>query len=211
MSAGPTREYLDDVRFLSSPSTGRMGFALANSFARAGHVVSLITGPSEETPPSGVEVVRVESASEMRREILRRSKHADAVLMSAAVSDFRPRKRLSGKVKKSSVPLLLKLVPTPDILGELGRRKSPGATRSGEKDQLLVGFALEVGNGLASAARKLREKNLDFIVANGPATFGSDRITCTLLGRDGSRRNFKNVTKKSLAEVILRLVCDRLG
>ncbi|MGQ9736135.1 MAG: bifunctional phosphopantothenoylcysteine decarboxylase/phosphopantothenate--cysteine ligase CoaBC [Thermaceae bacterium] len=157
VSAGPTREYLDPVRFLSNPSSGRMGFAVAEAARDRGAEVVLVAGPTPLEPPWGVEVVRVESALEMREALLSRYAWAEAVVMAAAVADYRPREVLKDKEPKLEEEKRLHLVKNPDILEEMGRRK---------KGQVLVGFAMETREGTSRALEKLQRKNLDFIVLN---------------------------------------------
>jgi len=195
VSAGPTRESIDDVRFISNRSSGRMGFAVAGEAARRGHEVRLVAGPVSLAGPEGAERVDVESAREMAEEILARAPGADAVVMAAAVADYTPEEPRSGKLKKSPGPLVLKLVRTTDILRELGGKKQQG--------QLLVGFALEAtAAARGEAERKFREKNLDLIVLNSPSTFGSQRIEAGVF--DGSQwTDLGEVPKEGLARFVL--------
>ncbi|MFW6158600.1 MAG: phosphopantothenoylcysteine decarboxylase [Planctomycetota bacterium] len=176
ITAGPTREYLDDVRFLSNASTGRMGCALARAAVAAGHRVVLVHGPLACRPPACDEVVPVVSAADMRREVVARVAEADAVVMAAAVADYRPAERAPGKRKKTDGPLMLRLEPTPDIAAEIGRQKG---------DRVHVGFALESSNARANARRKLREKHFDLIVLNSPAAIGAERSDVELLFASG--------------------------
>lgn len=177
ITAGPTREYIDDVRYLSNASSGRMGCALVEAARRAGARVTLVCGPMEVERPRCEAVVPVTSAEEMRRAVLARDARADVVVMAAAVADYRPARRLRGKMKKRPRGLRLALVPTRDILAELGRRKRPG--------QVLVGFALEANDARANARRKLREKDLDLIVVNSPAAMGAMEARVEIIRRDG--------------------------
>lgn len=142
VSAGPTREYLDPVRFLSNPSSGRMGYAVAEAARDRGAEVVLVSGPTALPDPWGVEVVRVESALEMRKALLDRYPWAQAVVMAAAVADYRPAETLKDKEPKAEAEKLLRLVPNPDILRELGERK---------EGRVLVGFAMETREGLERA------------------------------------------------------------
>lgn len=194
VTAGPTREYLDDVRFLSNPSTGKMGFACARAAARAGHDVTLVTGPVELADPPGVRTVRITSALDMHREVMKRYPRTDAVIMTAAVGDYRPAHRFSGKIKKSSRPLTLRLVRTRDILAELGRRKGR---------RLLVGFALEVQDPVHQAMLKYKRKHLDWVVLNGPRSFGSDRMDCRIYGQGTLVERFRGAPKESVARWIV--------
>lgn len=197
ITAGPTREYLDDVRFLSNPSTGAMGFACADAARRGGHQVTLVTGPSALADPKGVTVIRVTSALEMRDAALKAYASTDAVIATAAVSDYRPARRVKGKIKKGPGRMTLPLVRTPDILGEMGRSK--GA-------RILIGFALETKDEIANALGKLAAKKLDHVVLDSPAAFGADRIDATVIHADGSREVFRRISKKDLAKLLVRLL-----
>ncbi len=198
ITAGPTREYFDPVRFLSNPSSGKMGYALAEEACLRGASVTLVTGPVSIPPPPRVKVVAVVSAEEMFRAVMKEAPRSDVILMCAAVSDYRPASFSKKKLKKTGKPLDLKLVRTPDILRELGRRKRPG--------QLLVGFAAETHRVETYARKKLREKNLDAIIANrvgGSRTgFQSDTNVALLLSASGKRKRLPSMTKKKMAAAI---------
>lgn len=189
ITAGPTREYWDAVRFLSNRSSGRMGYALAEA-ARAFGEVTLISGPVALKAPVGVELVRVVSAEEMAQAVWSRFDRADVVVMAAAVCDFRPRHRVGHKVKKDGAPMVMELEPTPDILAECGRRK----TR-----QVLVGFAVETEALEEHAREKLLRKHLDWIVANETTAFEAETSRVVLLGADGTREAFPELSKAELA------------
>lgn len=197
VTAGPTREYIDDVRFISNPSSGRMGYAVAEAAAQAGHETALISGPVEIPPPPGVRLVKVNSAIEMRDAVQKEFEDCDCLVMAAAVGDYRPVRRVAGKIKKTSDTLLLELVRTPDILAEIGRKK--GA-------RLLIGFALEAADGERNALAKLRSKNLDYVILNSPAAFGAEAADAVLLGRDGSRSPLPGASKSDIARKILEIV-----
>ncbi len=159
ITAGPTYEKIDPVRFIGNFSSGKMGFSLAENAASRGAEVVLITGPTQlSTKHSGILRIDVESTEEMYKSCMRESKHADVIIMSAAVADYTVQKASTGKIKKNKDGLNLNLIPTPDILLKLGRQKS--------KNQIVVGFALETENGIQNAKKKLNEKNLDLIVLN---------------------------------------------
>ena len=192
VTAGPTREYVDDLRFFTNGSTGRMGFAVARAAAEAGHQVVLIAGPTPVAPPAhpAIRVVPVVSAVEMEIAVLSEFPTADVVVMTAAVADYRPAKRLPGKRKKTPGDWNLRLVRNPDILAGLGRDKA---------GQVLIGFALEAENGDANARRKLEEKNLDAIVLDSPRTVGTDHSDFLLLRRDGADTPYMSVSKDFLA------------
>lgn len=197
VTGGPTREFLDDVRYLSNPSTGAMGFACAEAAARAGHRVTLVTGPSAFADPRGVKVVRVTSALEMRAAAMKAYRTAQAVIATAAVSDYRPARRARGKIKKGPGRMTLALVRTPDILGEMGRTK--GA-------RILIGFALETKDEIANALGKLAAKRLDHVVLDSPAAFGAGRIDATVIHADGSNESFRKIRKEELAKLLVRLL-----
>jgi phosphopantothenoylcysteine decarboxylase/phosphopantothenate--cysteine ligase len=194
ITAGPTREYIDPVRFLSNASSGRMGYALAESAVRRGHSVMLVSGPVEIEPPKGAELVRVETTSEMYDVCLARYDSVDAVFAAAAVCDYRPLRRSAVKLKKDGAVLNLELTETEDILAEMGRRKSR---------QVLIGFALESDHGHANALRKLKAKNCDAIVLNAPTAIGSDRNDITLMGPAGEVLASLSAQKTQLAEDLM--------
>ncbi len=182
VSAGPTREHFDPVRFLSNPSTGRAGFAIAEAARRAGAEVTLVHGPVEIAAPTGVRVVPVTSALEMHAAVLQAAETADAVVMSAAVADYRPAEYAPTKEKKGEEPRTLTFVRNPDILATLGER------RAGARP-LLVGFAAETGDPVPSALDKLRRKRVDLVVANDVSApdsgFAVDTNRVWLVGHDG--------------------------
>jgi len=198
VTAGPTREALDPVRFLTNHSTGTMGYALAEAAARRGARVVLVSGPTALPVPPGVERIDVTSADEMHAAA---QQHADAdlVLAAAAVADYAPAEASEQKVKKGEGDLTLRLRRTPDVLAALGARKREGQT--------LVGFALETHDGRANARAKLERKNLDWIVlnhANEPgAGFGPGTNRVTLLRRDGAEEDLPLMPKRAVAEAIL--------
>lgn len=206
VTAGPTREPLDPVRFLSNPSSGKMGFAVAQKAAQAGAAVTLVTGPTELSTPLKVRRVDVTTTEEMYRAVLEAS-DADIVVMTAAVSDFRPVQQAESKIKKDGATMTLELERTPDILAALGARKRAG--------QLLVGFALETDNGPAYAREKLRKKNLDWIVLNNPtepgAGFGTDTNRVTLFGRSGEEIKFSILSKEQVADKIIDKVAEAVA
>lgn len=197
VTAGPTREPLDPVRFLTNRSSGRMGYALARAAAEQGASVTLISGPVSLPPPAGVEVVRVTTAREMLQAVLQLYNEVDVVLKAAAVADFRPAAESAQKIKKGD-ELTLTLLKNPDILAELGRRK---------KQQLLVGFAAETENVAMYAKGKLSDKNLDLIVANDltreGAGFDVDTNIVQLIFRDGTIKALPLLSKLDVARTIL--------
>ena len=201
-----TREPLDPVRYLGSPSSGKMGYELARAAARRGAVVNLVTAAESDVYlPSTVTVARVNTAEEMRAAVLELAPEAEAIVMSAAVADFRPAEYDAEKVKKEDMPAEIKLAPNPDILAELGLAKG---------GKVLVGFAAETGNVEGEARRKMVEKNLDIIVANrvgGEAGFGADTIDAVILGPGDETATVGVVTKAELAEVVIRRVAALLS
>jgi len=195
VTAGPTRERIDPVRFLSNPSSGRMGFAVAARAAKRGHRVMLVSGPVDLADPPGVSVTQVETAAQMARAVGRAFATCDAVVMTAAVADYTPARPARAKLKKTGRPLVLRLIPTQDILSGLGRRKGR---------RVLIGFALETGGELRNAREKLMRKNLDLIVANRPESFGGPTIRATLLFRDGRVERLPLLRKEALAGRLIR-------
>lgn len=198
ITAGPTREFFDPVRFLSNPSTGRMGYALAEASLKLGAKTTLVSGPTSLVPPP-CRCIRVVSADQMYKATLKEAKNADLILMTAAVSDYRPAACSSKKLKKSDKPLVLRLQRTKDILKELGRRKRAG--------QRLVGFAAETHGLETYAKRKLKEKNLDAIVANlvgRPGSgFESETNAAWIFDASGRRRRLPIMKKTEMARKIL--------
>ncbi|MBI2088671.1 MAG: bifunctional phosphopantothenoylcysteine decarboxylase/phosphopantothenate--cysteine ligase CoaBC [Deltaproteobacteria bacterium] len=197
ITAGPNQEPLDPVRFISNRSSGKMGYALARIGLRRGAQVTLISGPTALPPPPGVCLVRATTAAEMREAVLQEFPQATAVLMAAAVADYHPEQPIGRKLKRAAGPIVLKLKPNPDILRELGARKN---------GRILIGFAAETEELVANARKKLREKNLDLIVANDVTQegsgFESDTNVATLLDRRGTVRSLPLMSKEDLAERI---------
>ena len=198
VTAGPTLEDLDPVRFVSNRSTGTMGYRLAEAARDRGARVVLVSGPTALPAPSGVTFESVRSAVEMKAAVDRHAGQATVVIAAAAVSDYRPAEPSHSKLKKSDAVLRLDLVRTPDILKSLGDAKG---------GRLLVGFAAETENVLANARKKLEAKNLDLIVANDVtaegAGFGGETNAVVLLRRDGQRRDVPLASKREVAERIL--------
>ncbi len=197
ISAGPTREPLDPVRYLSNRSSGKMGFALADAAARRGAKVVLVSGPVDRPTPFGVERIDVTTAAQMHAAILRARDGADTVIMAAAVADYIPR-AAGHKIKKSADTLELTLDRGVDILAELGAERC---------ERLLVGFAAETENVIENARGKLERKNLDYIVANDVSGENSgmdvDDNAVTVLGRDGDAHEIARASKTVVAERIL--------
>ena len=198
VSAGPTHEPIDPVRFVGNRSSGRMGVAIAaEALARGAHV-TLVYGPATATPPAGVDVVHVQTAEEMRAEIVARA-DADVIVMAAAIADFRPKAVASEKLKKEQGVPDLVLEPTADILAELGAAKGP--------TQVLVGFAAETGDVEAAGREKLRRKALDLVVANRVGTegtgFGAETNLAAIVSSDGDDVGLRTWTKAELAAALL--------
>lgn len=199
VTAGPTREYFDPVRFISNPSSGKMGYAVAEAARDRGARVILVSGPTTLPDPWGVEVVHVERAEEMHAAVLGRFAECDAVVMAAAVADWRPAVSENEKAPKQTREKMVSLVPTPDILAELGQRKADR--------QVLVGFAMETQAGRERARSKLERKHLDLIALNFPTraatAFGGDYNEVELLFPDGRVEATGRVPKRDVAERIL--------
>ena len=205
VTAGPTHEPIDPVRFLGNRSSGRMGTAIARAARARGADVTLVLGPGTVPPPSGVEVVRIATAQELRDAVLERLDRNDAIVMAAAVADFRPKQAAEEKLKKDAgVPEVL-LEPTPDVLREVAERR----TR-----QVLVGFAAETRDVEAEGSRKLQDKGVDLLVANLVGAegtgFGSDTNHATILAADGDDEPLAITTKDELAAAICARVARLL-
>jgi phosphopantothenoylcysteine decarboxylase/phosphopantothenate--cysteine ligase len=176
VTAGPTREYLDDVRYLSNDSSGRMGYALAESARMKGHDVVLVSGPVHLQPPAGCECIHVHTTEEMRTACVAQFHTCDGVIAAAAVCDYKPRQRIAGKLAKTGDPITIEMIETDDVLAELGRLK---------ERRWVLGFALEATNARENALQKLRAKNCDWIVLNGPAAIGAEINSVEVLDSAG--------------------------
>ncbi len=208
VSAGPTREHFDPVRFISNPSSGRMGYAIATAALRAGMSVSLVSGPVAIDAPAGLaELLPVTSAAEMLEAIDSRFDACDVLVMSAAVSDYRPVRRMEHKVKKDALSLSVEMEPTVDILRHVAARKRPG--------QYVVGFAAETQDVEAYAIGKMRAKNCDMMVANRvglPGSgFESRDNSVVLLWPDGGREESGTAGKDEIAAMIVERIVRRMG
>jgi phosphopantothenoylcysteine decarboxylase/phosphopantothenate--cysteine ligase len=205
VTAGPTQEPLDTVRYISNPSSGKMGYAIAQAAHERGAEVILVSGPTALTPPPGVQACQVRTAGEMRDAVLREYDHVDVVIKAAAVSDYRPKHALPYKVKKSEDVQVIELVRNPDILAELGQRKGR---------RVLVGFAAETEDLLTNAQKKVRAKHLDMIIANDVGKegvgFRSDDNKVLILYDDGRIEDLPQMSKHQLAHEILSRVVERL-
>ena len=207
ITAGPTYEKIDPVRFIGNYSSGKMGFALAEVCAERGAEVELVAGPvSLKTVHPAIRRTNVESAQEMYDAVIRLYPDADAAIMCAAVADYRPQERAEKKIKRNTDDMTLTLVPNPDIAAALGKIKRP--------EQLLVGFALETDNEEQNALSKMQRKNLDFIVLNSlqepGAGFRCDTNRITILSRDGEKQTFGLKSKKEVAGDIVDKLIEKL-
>ncbi len=206
VTAGPTREPIDPVRFISNPSTGRMGFAIAAAAVEAGWTVDLISGPTHLTEPPETILYPVETGEEMYHQVDAVFDACDVLVMTAAVVDFRPKKPMEQKEKKESARLTLELEPVIDILRTVTRRK---------RDQFVVGFAAETGDLETYARRKLEEKNLDLVAANlvggADAGFAAEANRLTILGPDGFRLDWPPASKESLGRDLIGLIAARMA
>jgi phosphopantothenoylcysteine decarboxylase/phosphopantothenate--cysteine ligase len=197
VTAGPTREPLDPVRFLSNPSSGKMGYELAREAVARGAETVLVSGPTDLVPPAGARTERVRTAAEMEQACLKTFPKADIVVMAAAVSDFRFKETKGRKAAKEEIGTSLAVERTPDILALLGRRKKPG--------QFLVGFAAETHDVLANARKKLAAKNADLMVANAVGEglgFGTDENAVRIVARTGPAQETGTMSKREVSRVI---------
>ncbi len=207
VTAGPTREYLDQVRFISNPSTGRMGYRIAEAAQRRGAEVTLISGPTDLEPPARVRLVRIETTNELSRAVRAHAVKCDYLFMAAAPSDFAPEKACAGKRSRKEGPFSLRLLPTADILKDVAAKK--------KKNQLFCGFAAETGKHMENAKRKLGEKGVDVIALNdvsGKGTgFASDDNELTLLWAGGKTQKLGKASKAELATRLLDAILKKRG
>ncbi|MGD1277463.1 MAG: phosphopantothenoylcysteine decarboxylase [Tepidisphaeraceae bacterium] len=195
LTAGPTHEPIDPVRYIGNRSSGRMGAALAQAAQRAGHGVTLILGPVTVAMPADIPRIDVETADQMLQAVLREFPQHDLLIMAAAVSDYRPKSVAAEKLGRHG-GLVLELEATPDIVAAAGKLKRP--------DQRTVGFSLEAAGDLDRARRKLTQKNLDLIVYNPASTIGSEMIQATLLWPGGRSENVTSRPKAELADILIQ-------
>ena len=197
ITAGPTREWIDPVRFISNPSTGKIGYLLAELAKKKGHQVTLISGPTHLPPPEGVKLISVETGKEMEREVLKYFPSSDILFMASAVSDWRPQRKSLKKIKKGiKKEKNLSLVKNPDILRKIGELK--------KKSQILVGFSLETENFIENGRKKLKEKNLDYILINSPEFFGkaNKKKKVILLDKTGRKKDLSSLSKCQIATIL---------
>lgn len=203
VTAGPTRESIDPVRYITNRSSGKMGYALAEALVRAGHQVVLVSGPVTLSAPEGLDsLIRVETAAQMAESVKEVFPSCGGAVMCAAVADYRPAEPASEKIHKSEGDLILRLERTEDILLSLGRMKS--------RDQILVGFAAETEDLRQRALGKMERKNLDWIIANRVGLpdrgFQSDDNAATAYARSGRVEEFPLMPKKLLAQKLMELI-----
>lgn len=204
ITAGPTFEDIDPVRFLGNRSSGKMGYELAKAAQKNGHRVVLISGPTGLKPPAHCHFITLRSARDMLKTVLKFAPQSDVIIKAAAVADYRPQKTSSQKIKKTATHLTLKLVKNPDILKTLGQRK--------KSRQILVGFAAETQNLMHHARQKMLKKNLDWIAVNDVSRkdigFSAEQNEITLMGRDGSLHKFPKQSKAKIARYMIRLLAE---
>ena len=200
ITAGPTREPIDPVRYLSNRSSGKMGYAIAEAALEAGHDVVLISGPVNLDPPRGAHFISILTSDEMYNAVHRGVRDCDALVMCAAVADYKPQKFLTTKVKKRDENLSLELVPTRDILGSLQNK---------DRHLLVVGFAAETNDLEANAQKKLHAKHCDIIVANDVSSsdsgMESDENEVTILFRNGETKKISRAPKKIIARELVKI------
>lgn len=205
VTAGPTYEAIDPVRYIGNHSSGKMGYAIAEELSALGAEVTLVSGPSNlSLSDKKINKIEVTSADEMLEACLSKFKDSDISILSAAVADYRPKEPANQKIKKDSHEFTLELIKTPDILATLGKQKKTG--------QILLGFALETNNELENAIKKLEKKNLDFIVLNSlndlGGAFKNDQNKITIIDRNKNQENFELKPKKEVAKDICKKILD---
>ncbi|MCA9080724.1 MAG: phosphopantothenoylcysteine decarboxylase [Planctomycetaceae bacterium] len=202
VTAGPTREYLDDVRYLSNASSGRMGYAIVEAALAQGWEVVLISGPVDLSPPVGCEFHSVMTTAQMREEAVRLFPDCDGVIAAAAVCDYKPKERIQGKMSKVGGPVTIEMIETDDVLAELGQCKD---------HRWVVGFALEAQNPRENALQKLRRKNCDWIVLNSPEAIGSDSNTVEFIAAGGETVGHWSGTKTNVARSLIEWLSQQLS
>ncbi len=206
VTAGPTREFLDPVRFLTNRSSGKMGYELAEEAIRRGAEVILVSGPTHIFPPRKAKFLSVQTAEEMEKEVMKNVSYSDVVIMAAAISDFKFAETSSQKIKKEKLGRAIRIAPTEDVLRKLGKKK--GRT-------ILVGFAAETENVVDNALKKMKEKNLDLIVANDVLAegvgFESDFNQVSIVSSDGKTIHIEKRGKLEISQIILDRIEEILG
>ena len=200
VTAGPTAEAIDPVRYITNRSSGKMGYAIARAAVMRGAEVTLISGPTALNPPAGSVLIKVKTAEEMRNAVFENHENMDVIIKAAAVADYRPSQSADQKIKKTADDMSINLVKNPDILSELGKSASkPG--------RILVGFAAETENIIANAKEKMARKNLDMIVVNDvsrkDAGFDVDTNKVNIIFKDGSNEELPLLTKDEVANILL--------
>ncbi|MCM8771992.1 MAG: phosphopantothenoylcysteine decarboxylase [Candidatus Omnitrophica bacterium] len=195
VSAGPTREYIDPIRYISNPSTGKMGYLIAEYAKKNGFDVILVSGPTHLKPPENVKFIKVETAREMQKEILKYFPKVNFLIMSSAVCDWRPYRRFKKKLKRKK-EWNLKLVPNPDILKSVSKIK--------KENQKVIGFALETDDILKNAEKKLKEKKLDLIIGNTPDFFGDGKKSEIYFIFKNGKIIKRKLTKKQLPSFLFK-------
>jgi phosphopantothenoylcysteine decarboxylase/phosphopantothenate--cysteine ligase len=207
ITAGGTREYIDPVRFISNASSGKMGYALAREALRAGHKVTLITAPTLQRPPKAAKIINVETAAEMSTAVKKHFAKCDCLIMAAAVSDYTPVQPAKTKLKRTGKSLTINLKPTADILAWAGKQKNePRST--GDKPRIVVGFALEDKDLRNNAEKKLKQKNLDMIIANKPSAIAAEKSTVHIKSQKSDWIIIEKAPKTTIAGKIVRLIQD---
>lgn len=198
VTAGPTQEMIDPVRFISNRSTGVMGYRIARAAKKKGHNVTLISGPVNIAPPKGIKYISIKSVKELKKAVLSNIENCDCLFMVAAVSDWRPSKIRKDKIKRGGRILNLRLEPTPDILKSAAGKKGK---------RVFVGFSLETKPGIALARKKLKDKNLDMLVSNRltgySSPFGDARIKSVILYKNGKIEKLASLDKGRIAGLLL--------
>ncbi len=203
VTAGPTREYIDSVRFITNGSSGRMGYAIAAAAARRGHDVTLLSGPVAQRVPAGTKVVPFVSVDELAAAMRKHFPKADAVVMAAAVGDFRPESISKRKLRRADGPITIRLVPTPDVLASVAARKRKG--------QIVLAFAVEKGTRreiVAKALGEMERKRADFVLLNTPAAMGAEISEACILSRGGVVVPWASRPKTTLARHVVRTLED---
>ena len=203
ITAGGTREYIDPVRFITNASSGKMGYALAQAAANAGHKVTLITAPTDLKPPKEAKIVNVETAAQMFEAVKTRLPNVDCLIMAAAVADYTPLHPTKSKMKKTGRIKTIKLKPTEDILKWAGKNKKEG--------QFIVGFALEDKDILQRAEKKMKNKHLDMIIANTPDAIAADRSTVHIKTLNSTWKTLEQADKTTAATRIIALTETAFG
>jgi len=205
VTAGPTQEFIDPVRYLTNLSSGQLGYGIAAELKKIGARVILISGPTSLKAPTGVRLHHIRTALQMARMVQRYRNKIDAFISTAAVSDYRVGKIVKRKIKKNHSSLVIRLIPNPDILKDMGKWKKK------RKKPLLVGFALETHRLMQYAKRKLKEKNLDLIIGNSPRSFGSKSIQPVWIEKGMRPQALSVIPKNTLAKKLGRWLVHKLG